>query len=181
MSKYSKKFKLKVLQAYLSGSGGQRQVAGSFNVCRSQLQDWLSVYQTHGAAALEAKRHQQRYTSEFKLSVLAHRRKHNQSLSDTARLFNIPSPSTIYVWEQRYNQGDMHAFIDQHESPKKMKNTKDPNPPTTQDDPLSQKTHKALLREIEYLKAENAYLKKLDALIREKRLPQKTNPKSSQD
>jgi transposase len=181
MRKYSKEFKLKVIQAYLSGGVGQRQVATSFNVGRTQLRDWLSVYQAQGAAALAAKRQHQRYSTEFKLSVLAHRRKHDLSLSDTATLFNIPSFSTLYVWEQRYNQGGINAFVGRRGRPKKMKNTTDSDQPITPNEPLRQQTHATLLREIEYLKAENAYLKKLDALIREKRLQQRTKPTSSQD
>jgi transposase len=38
-----------------------------------------------------------------------------------------------------------------------------------------------LLREIEYLQAENAYLKKLDALIQEETLAQRSKQRPSED
>jgi transposase len=181
MSKYSQEFKLKVVHTYLSGSAGQREIATSFQIGRTQLRDWLFAYESHGVAGLEPHQQQRSYSTEFKLSVLAHRRIHYLSLQETAAFFSIPSFSTIYDWEQRYNQGGIKAFVDHRGRPQKMKKSNDIDPASTTPKALIPQTQAELLREIEYLKAENAYLKKLEALILKKQLLQKTRPASLRD
>jgi transposase len=181
MSKYSQEFKLKVVHAYLSGSVGQREIATAFQIGRTQLQDWLFTYKSHGAAGLEPHQQQRSYSTEFKLSVLAHRRTHYLSLQETAALFSIPSFSTVYDWERRYNQGGVKAFVDHRGRPQKMTKSNDIDPAAATQKTLIPQTQAELLREIEYLKAENAYLKKLEALILKKQLQQKTKPTSLQD
>jgi transposase len=178
MSTYSKSFKLKVVKAYLSQSMGQRQVATLFNVGRTQVRDWVAAYRAHGAAAFAARKHSQKYSTEFKLSVLAYLRQHGGSRLQVAIAFKIPSPSTIFVWEKRYNQGSIDPFLDRRGRPD-MKKPENTNQPHTSKKPWSELTPAELLREIEYLQAENAYLKKLDALVRDKQSPLKTKRKPS--
>lgn len=156
MSTYSKRFKLKVVNAYLSKALGERTVAGSFNINRSQLHEWLSVYKRHGADALAPRRKQQHYSATFKLTVLTYRRQHNTSLPEAALHFHIPSASTILMWEQRYNQGGINALANCRGRPA-MKNPKNSTDPQIANKPWAELTPKELLREIEYLQAENAY------------------------
>ena len=84
------------------------------------------------------------------------------------------------MWERRYNQGGINALANRrgHLVMKKPKNSTDPQ---IANKPWAELTPKELLREIEYLQAENAYLKKLDALIQEKKLAQKLTPAPSED
>lgn len=180
MSIYSKNFKLKVVKAYLSQSAGQREVAASFNVGRTQLRDWVIGYKAHGAEALAPRTYAQHYSTAFKLTVLAYMRQHGESRLQVATLFKIPSPSTIFVWEKRYNQGGLEFLTDRRGRPK-MKKPENTLQPQTSKKPWSELTSAELLREIEYLQAENAYLKKLDALVRDKPLPPKTKRKPSLD
>ncbi len=181
MKKYSKEFKLEVVQAYLAGRLGQRKVAASFHIDRIQLRNWLSAYKAYGIAGLESRGRSRRYSTEFKLSVLAHRSQHHLSLQDVAILFKIPSFSTVYAWEQRYNQQGINAFADRRGRPSTMKKSDVSHSNTKAEKPLKSPTHAELLREIEYLKAENAYLKKLEALVQKKQLQRMTKPKSSLD
>lgn len=171
MSKYSKCFKLKVVNAYLSKSVSERTVSTSFNISRSQLHEWLSVYKRYGADALAPRKKQQHCSATFKIAVLTWKRQHNASLPEVASRFHIPSASTILMWERRYNQGGINALANRRGdlAMKKPKNSTDPQ---IANKPWPELTLKELLREIEYLQAENAYLKKLDALIQEKKLAQ---------
>lgn len=180
MSKYSKQFKLKAVNTCLLHSIGVEQVATSFNIQASQLRHWLSTYKTLGAAALAPRTNQQVYSSEFKVSVLIYKHQHNKSLLELAAHFKIPSPSTILVWERRYNQGGIDALTNRR-GVSRMKKPKNPKDPQISNKSWSELTPAELLREVEYLQAENAYLKKLDALIREKKLAQKIKPKPSGD
>lgn len=180
MSTYSKCFKLKVVNAYLLKKVSERTVAASFNIHRSQLRAWLTVYKRYGADALAPRKKQQHYSTTFKLAVLTYKRQHNASLPEVALRFHIPSASTIFIWEQRYNQGGINALTNRR-GRAAMKKPKSSTDPQIANKPWAELTPKELLREIEYLQAENAYLKKLDALIQEKKLAQKLKPTPSED
>lgn len=174
MSKYTKSFKLKVVKSYLSGDLGMRRVAQTYAIARSQVREWVSAYHHHGVCGLERATSARHYSVEYKLSVLAYRHQHQCSLLATARHFNIPSPSTLLVWEKRYNEAGSTSLID-HRKRTRMKKTT-PNPYVTgkQIEALSPDELKL---ELQYLRTENAYLKKLDALIQSKKLQQKTKQK----
>lgn len=174
MSKYSKSFKLKVVQTYLSGKRGQKLVADEFNINRSQVRERVSAYKLNGEAGLTPLNSNRRYSAEFKLSVIAYRRRHHLSLPETAKHFNMASFSTLHVWEQRYNHQGIHALIDRRGDSKMKPQSK--NPYVT-DKPVEQMTAEELMRELQYRRTENAYLKKLDALIQQRKLAQKTKQK----
>lgn len=180
MSGYSAQFKRKVVSAYLSRPASQREIAALFKISRYQLYSWLLSYQTSGELALVPCKTHRTYSSAFKVSVLTYKRKHAISLPELALHFNIPSASTIYTWEQRYTQGGIDALVS-HRGAHKMKKPKNPKDPQISNKSWSELTPAELLREVEYLQAENAYLKKLDALIQEKKSAQKIKPTPSGD
>ena len=180
MSKYSKYFKLDVINTYLSRQDSQRQVADAFGICPRQLRDWLSIYNRYGAAALAPGQQHRVYSIDFKLAVLNYKRRYQASSAEVALRFQMPSSSTIWVWEQRYNQGGATALTNRPGRPAMKKPTK-PTDPQIANKPWAELTPKELLREIEYLQAENAYLKKLDALIQEETLAQTSKQRLSED
>lgn len=180
MSKYSKGFKLKVVKAYLSQHRAIAEVARSFNLHKSQLSDWLLVYRHQGADGLVPRRQKQDYTSVFKLKVINYKRQHSASLSEVATHFRIPSASTIFEWEKRYNLGGIEMLTTRRRRPMK-KAKKSSTDPKVAKKPWSELSQQELLREIEYLQAENAYLKKLEALIQQETSAQNIKPMSSED
>ena len=180
MSKYSRYFKVNVINTYLSRQDSQRQVANAFGICPRQLRDWLSIYDRYGAVALAPSQQHRDYSTDFKLAVLNYKHQHQASSTEVALHFQIPSSSTIWTWEQRYNQGGATALANRPGRPA-MKKPKKPTDPQIANKPWAELTPKELLREIEYLQAENAYLKKLDALIQEETLAQTSKQRPSED
>ena len=89
----------------------------------------------------------ERRTAEFKFNVLKQIQSRGLSLREARREFNIGAESSILVWQK---------------------------PPTK---PLSELTQAELARYVEYLQAENAYLKKLEALVQSKKQAAQTKPK----
>ncbi|MFL1559557.1 hypothetical protein ACI77K_30380, partial [Pseudomonas sp. O11] len=82
-----------------------------------------------------------------------------------AALFNLGNSSQVGRWQQQYYSGGIEAL----ESGKKGSITAMPKPPskprkTTTPLTDAQLAHKALLDELQYLRMENAYLKKLGEL-----------------
>jgi len=104
MGKYTEQAKLAAVQDYCSGSAGLRDVAHRHNVDFSSLRQWVAAYQVHGVAGLKEKK-LQRYSNDFKLSVLNRMREEQLSYRQTAALFDIRKFDIIGLWERRFEGG----------------------------------------------------------------------------
>lgn len=176
MSKHTEQFKLKVIQDYLSCVDGFRAVAQRHGADESAVPKWVATYQQHGASGIDKK--YTHYDTQFKLSVL--QRMWNKELSqrEAAVVFNIRSAASIGVWERQYYAGGIDALAPRRRGrPKKMPNTPIAKPPVVTD---QTRTREQLLEEINYLRMENAYLKKLEALVQaDKKAAQRKNANSA--
>ena len=167
MAKYGYEYKLQVVQYYFESRCGYRSTSDKFQVDRSQVREWIALYNKHGADALR-RRPFTTYALEFKCEVIEHMRTQNLSIKQTAAHFNIPAFKTISTWKKLYDQGKILFPNVRRVSPQLIVK---PTPPPEK--PLEEMTHEELLAEVRYLRTEHAYLKKLDALIQHKRLPAK--------
>jgi len=95
------------------------------------------------------------------------------SINQACAQFNISGAATILRWQRLYNEGGITALIDKPRGPNKSMPIK-AKPFTPSNKPVAEMSPKELARELEYRRAEVAYLKKLDALIQEQKLAQKT-------
>jgi transposase len=164
MSKYSVNFKTKVVHYHMSTPGGARKTAIHFGIDHATVRKWHSAYQLHGPLAFS--NHSQTYTVDDKLNVIRRTNEEHWSSRQASAFFNIATPSTVQTWLKRYNEGGADALIDRRRG-NAMPKPKKPTPPL--DKPGAEMTPEEMQKELEYLRAENAYLKKLDALIQEKR------------
>jgi len=168
MTKYTEELKLRVVAAYLNGTGGVKTLAKEHGVERGAVQKWIARYRVHGAEGLKKKF--SHYSAEFKLSVLRHMWDNELSCRETAAVFDLRNHSYLTDWEKRYRSGGIQALASRRRGrPRKMPDTGKPLPPPD-DDKLS---NEALLAELKYLRMENAYLKKLKALVQAKGAPTK--------
>lgn len=166
MSKYTEHFKLTAITAYLEGRSGFRKVAQRFGIDFSLLRRWVAIYQTHASTSLRSTG--QRYSTAFKLNVLAHMHEHHLSLRQTAAYFGLGQSSQIGIWERQYYSDRPTAAITiERRMPVKVPKKITPVEPTDTDDAL--KSREQLMSELEYLRMENAYLKELKALREEEK------------
>lgn len=170
MAKYDEQFKLKVVQQYLSGGKGFKEVARQYGVAHSSVCQWVAGYQAHGAKALSKKRG--RYSARFKLSVLQCKWQEGLSQRQTAARFNLRSSTRVGVWERQYDNGGLDALAPRPQG-HRIKMPHRPPPKLIPTAPPGARTLEQVLEENEYLRAENAYLKKLEALIQAKKAAQK--------
>lgn len=165
MSKYSDQFKLTAVQAYLEGVDGFRKVAQRFSVDFSLLRRWVSSYRKHGCFSL--RKSGQRYSIAFKHSVLEHMHKHRLSLRQTAAHFGLGQSSQVGIWALQHYSNDPVSAVTKRGKPAAMSKKPYPTKPVTSDD--TDKSREQLMAELEYMRMENAYLKKLEELQEQKR------------
>ena len=164
MKKYQTDFKLKVVKSFLAGDGGAKLLARQWSVPEEKIRTWVSHYRLHGIDGLRPKR--STYSAQFKLQVLSHQDREQLSSRQVAAIYDIRNSNQVVVWRRKLDEGGVEAFgIREQESPSMKKERCYPVPPSTAVTDSAQ----ALREENERLRAEVAYLKKLQALIRSKR------------
>jgi transposase len=161
MKKYETKFKLKVVESFLAGEGGAKLLARRWSVPEEKVRTWVSHYRLHGVAGLQPKRGA--YSAHFKHQVLLHQDREQLSSRQVAAIYDIRNPNQITVWRRAFVDGGVAALEDRRQvDPMKVE---EPNP----EPPDNASSYRALREEVERLRAEVAYLKKLEALVRANR------------
>jgi transposase-like protein len=147
------------VQHYLDGVGTYATIGESIGTSENMVRTWVMQYQYHGLEAF--KKTYTGYSAQFKLDVLNYMNNHGTSPNETAAIFKITSPALIRKWRLQFElQG-----IDALESKKKGRPTMKKE--TKKSTPIEGSVE-ALQEEIERLRMENAYLKKLNALVQNK-------------
>ena len=160
--KYNYEFRLRLVEAVLKGKGFCKEVARKHGINESNLRLWIGFYKKYGKAGLRRKV-TRKYNAAFKLRVLQTIEKERISLREACVRFNIGSDSVIVNWQKAYElQGQAGLISKRKGRPPKMKQPikrkrGKPKKPLTREEEL--------LRENEYLRAENELLKKLQALV----------------
>ena len=98
-----------------------------------------------------------RYTPEFKKQVVEIMLKEKLSYRETARRFEVSSDTRIKEWERIYFTEGPEAFAVEHRG----------HSSTGRPRKLPKEVEEDLLSEVQRLRAENEYLKKLQALVLE--------------
>ena len=159
MAKYTLEMKFEVVQFVLEKNNSQREASRQFGVTKGQIQMWVATYLHHGLEGLAAKNGT--YTGDFKVSVIEYMHKNALSARQTAAEFNIPSFATVCTWERIYlEEGASALHIDKRGRPTQMDTDKKTK--------ITPKVEEDLIAEVQRLRMENEYLKKLNALIQER-------------
>lgn len=164
MKKYSTEFKLEVVQSFRAGDGGARLLARRWSLPEEKIRTWVSHYRLHGIDGLRPKRGA--YSVQFKLQVLSHQDREQLSSRQVAAIYDIRNSNQVVVWRRSLDQGGVEALVSKKQGRPNMKQERRcpalPNPVVSD-------SAQALREENERLRAEVAYLRKLQALIRLKR------------
>jgi transposase len=141
-----------------------------FDANQRQVKYWVALYSRYGEEGL---RMQSRYyPMEFKYKVLQDMFETHLTLQETALKYGIPSPSTVLMWKRKYDKKGLLGLNDGSriwtENMVKEDDATSSDKKKNQELPPGGRERKDLLKEIDFLKAENAYLKKLRALVQER-------------
>ncbi|MDR6155587.1 transposase [Acidovorax delafieldii] len=164
MKKYQTEFKLKVVTSFLAGDGGAKLLARQWSVPEEKIRTWVSHYRLHGIDGLRPKR--STYSAQFKLQVLSHQDREQLSSRQVAAIYDIRNPNQVVVWRRNLDQGRLQAIENEKVERPKMKLEGRCAAPSNK---VAADAAQTLREENERLRAEVAYLKKLQALIRSKR------------
>lgn len=164
LAKYTTQFKLDVIGRYLVGDIGFASLGRLYDVDYSQVKRWVHLYQVHGEAGVVKK--YSNFSPSQKLEMLQYMWANQLSYIQAAAHFNIRSPGVLPTWERCYHSGGLDALAPrQLGRPKKMPELPPPKPKAPADDDT--RTREELLAEVNHLRMENAYLKKLKALVQQ--------------
>ncbi|MGV8026462.1 MAG: helix-turn-helix domain-containing protein [Anaerolineaceae bacterium] len=162
MTKYRKEELIEAIQAVEAG-GSIGGVAKQYQINEDVLGVSVRQYQEHGEEGLHI--HAYNWTAEQKYKVLECMHEKDLSCRETGIQFGISGSSTVWQWEQRYLKNGIEGLEDKKKGRKPR--TPKPKPPKTREEEL--------LDRIQYLEAENEYLKKLNALVAEREKRERGN------
>jgi len=160
-TKFSISFKEALVKEILLGTVRSTALAANHGISARYLRRLVKRYEDHGSLS-----HQDSntiYDKTFKVACVLSVIKKRLSLSEAASSFGIPSDSTLVHWMKLYGEfgeeGLETTKVGRKENMSVPKNKKKKE--------SSAPEGSALQEELEYLRAENAYLKKLSALIQQ--------------
>jgi transposase len=158
MTKYSHEFRMKIIKEIESGKS-IKGTAKEYCIPKRVIRSWWIHYCESGTTGLIGVNH--KYSAEFKLHAIEYRRANELSYLHAAAQLGIPHDSTLYSWEKKYLEYGVEA-LQETKKGRLPKVPKQPPPkkPLTQEEQLKER--------IQQLEMENAYLKKLNALVAER-------------
>ena len=156
--KHSLSEKLKAVELYDSGYGSTT-ISKRLMIPRCMINRWIRVYLVNGVSGLD-NRKQSQLSSELKQHVVKDVLEKSLSFESVALKYHI-SISAVYSWTQQVKkQGyEILSQIKRGRPANDMGRHKQKQPETELE---------KLQEELRYLRAENAYLKKLRALVQER-------------
>lgn len=166
-NKFSIEEKEKIVCSILESNESYSSVARRYQTNHRLISLWVDSYKAHGRTGL-SKKNTLVYTGDFKLGLLQEMFNEGLSLQQLSVKYLI-SPSVISIWKREYEQDGAIALFKEKQRgrPSKMKK-KPENKKVT-----SISEQEKLLKENELLRAENDYLKKLQALIQQQKSQKK--------
>jgi transposase len=161
MSKYSNELKLEVVKYYLQGHYSYQETANHFKIpSKKTVVIWIKKYKMHGIKGL-SKNLKSTYNGFFKQSVVEYMHNNNLSATETAIYFKLGAVNVVLNWERIYYEEGPQALYEERRGRSKNMSSK----------PRKKKyvnENEDLLEEVQRLRMENEYLKKLNALVQER-------------
>ncbi|WP_188457025.1 IS3 family transposase, partial [Virgibacillus oceani] len=151
--------KFQVIQRYLNESISYRDLAKQIGVDNSVLRYWVKLYEYHGDKAFTFP--YTNYSPAFKLKVLQFIEENGYSIREASAFFHIPDFSMVRRWKKKWEKGGIDALEVKRKGHLDMTDHKKENKMKERSNKDSIKT---MQKELEHLRMENEYLKKLNGL-----------------
>ncbi|WP_373399405.1 helix-turn-helix domain-containing protein [Algoriphagus halophilus] len=152
--KHNFEFKLRIFQEVIQGRHSLESIGKKENIHHSLVGHWVSFYRKFGEEGLMPISN--RYSANFRLKVVKTIKSESLSLPQACLRFKVPSVTTLWNWVRIYDSQGPEGLRALHKG-RSIVMPRKPKRPLTREEQL--------LEELADLRAENAYLKKLQALI----------------
>ncbi|MGN1399840.1 MAG: transposase [Erysipelotrichaceae bacterium] len=104
--KYTKEQKIQACEDYLSGRKSAAEIVSDLNMSKrgdELIRRWSKQYKVLGHTVFDNKPHNNKYSKEFKITVVNEYLKGKGSYLDLATRFGIPNGSILLSWVNKYN------------------------------------------------------------------------------
>ena len=158
MSKYSYEEKLDAVLRVVEDGMSYNASARITGTAKEHVRRWVMRYKQFGPEGLIVKHGS--YDGAFKISVIEYMHANHLSAGETANYFRLAGSDRVLKWERiYYEEGPQALFEERRGRTKKMGSKKNKKNINENED---------LLEEVQRLRMENEYLKKLNALVQER-------------
>ena len=165
--KLTMKDKIKIVELKEQGVG-YRTIAKQFKVMDSTIKTIWYAYENHGIEGIKHPSKNRKYSAELKLEII-NRVFHGESKKRLAAEYNLPGAGTIVSWMKKYEELGYNGLEGKQGRPRGrlniMAKEEKKNTPLTKNE---REEYNELKKKLEYLEMENEYLKKLDALVKQR-------------
>ena len=164
MKKYTTAFKLAVVQQYARGVAGYKAVGRENGVAYGQVRRWVMFHRYHGVKGLSRQK-SVNYSAAEKLAFLQQMWANQWSYAEAAARFNIRSQCCLGHWERSVREGSIVPLMPKptgrtERMPEAPKENSQPGVPGG-----DMPSYDKMVEELKFLRMENAFLKKLRALV----------------
>jgi len=156
--------KIKIIELREKGIG-YGTIAKQFKVQDATIERIWYRYEKHGIEGIKHPAKNRKYSADLKLEII-NRVFQGETKTRLAVEYNLPGSGTIVSWMKKYEELGYNGLEGKPRGrPKIMAKEEKKNIPLTNDE---REEFNQLKKKLEYLEMENAYLKKLDALVTER-------------
>ena len=156
--RFTTEFKLECVKKYQNGEHIDLPTGWKYRTFKNRVRMWSRIYESLGEIGLEHKKPKR--TWQDKMNMIQ-RVLNGESIQETALSNGIQS-DLLSKWYKIYQESGIDGLkLDRRGRHRKMAKK-----PKTSNEP---KTKEELEKELEYLRAENEYLKKLNALVQKRK------------
>lgn len=163
MRKFTEMEKHDAVQRYVKESISYRELAEEIGINDSVLRYWVKLYEYHGNQAFLFP--YTNYTPAFKLEVITFIEEKDYSIREASAIFHIPDSSMVRRWKKKWETGGFDALKPTRKGNPRMTSHQNKN---SKKEKPAKDTVEEMQKELEHLRMENAYLKKLRALVQNK-------------
>lgn len=164
---YSEELKLQAVRDYLEGNGSQNQIIYKYKIASTtQLANWIKKYNGHSnglmanSGGTQAMTKGRATTWQERIDIVLYCLANGQDYTKAASHFQVSYPQ-VYSWVKKYETGGEEALQDGRGRTK------------TREELTEADRQRLAMQKLEYentrLRAENAFLKKLEELERRER------------
>lgn len=156
--------KIKIIELREKGIG-YGTIAKQFKVQDTTIKRIWYRYEKYGIEGIKHPSKNKKYSAALKLEII-NRVSQGETKTRLAVEYNLPGSGTIVSWIKKYEELGYNGLEGKPRGrPKIMAKEEKKNTPLTNDEC---EEFNQLKKKLEYLEMENAYLKKLDALVTER-------------